>query len=299
MKPARMLVIRGGAIGDFLVTLPVLQALRNRWPEGYIEVAGYPHVANLALEAGIVNRVVSLDKADMARLFAWEAAPPDGLRSWIAGFDIVINFLHDPDGTVSANLKACGPRTLIERSPQVEHRHAAEHFIGALEDLAIYDVDPVPRLGFSPSKGATGDSVFIHPGSGSPKKNWPLEHFLVVAKRIHNLLRQPPVFLFGEADHRVRQRYLHLDPGCPVLEGLDLPSLARELTGSRLFLGNDSGIAHLAAACAVPVLALFGPSDPNLWRPYGDHVTVVRSPDASMGALPVEPVWDAVANLLT
>ena len=69
VHPPRFLVLRGGAIGDFIVTLPVLQALRDRWPDAYVEIWGYPHVARLALAAGLAQRVVSLDRAEMARFY--------------------------------------------------------------------------------------------------------------------------------------------------------------------------------------------------------------------------------------
>ena len=68
----RFLLLRGGAIGDFIATLPVLQALRAQWPEAVIEIWGYPHVAELAVAAGLAQSVVSLERAEMARFFVPE-----------------------------------------------------------------------------------------------------------------------------------------------------------------------------------------------------------------------------------
>ncbi len=65
----RFLVLRGGAIGDFIVTLPALQAIREQWPAAYIECIGYPHIADLGLQSGLLNRVDSLDRARIVAFF--------------------------------------------------------------------------------------------------------------------------------------------------------------------------------------------------------------------------------------
>ena len=209
-KQARFLIFRGGAIGDFILTLPVLQALRDRWPDAYIELIGYPHMANLALAAGLVDHVESLDRADAARFFHMAASFSEEQATHIRSFDLVISYLHDPDGVVQANLKATGVKQVIYGSPLVEEGHAIDHLMKPLETLAIYGEKPSPRLILNAEKGREwlkahglfGDVVAIHPGSGSPKKNWPAENFLKLAERLRES-SQKYFMIFGEADAKV------------------------------------------------------------------------------------------------
>ena len=111
--PIRILVLRGGAIGDFIVTLPALQKLRERWPEAHIELVGYPHIAELARAAGVVNVVASLDKAEIARFFSLGPTFPTTQREYVSSFHFVVSYLHDPDDTVRQNLMAAGARQVL------------------------------------------------------------------------------------------------------------------------------------------------------------------------------------------
>jgi len=111
----------------------------------------------------------------------------------------------------------------------------------------------VPRIALS---GSRHDAVILHPFSGSAQKNWPLGHFRELASQLPNV-----EWTCGPEDR--------LD-GARQFSGL--ADLARWLSGARLYIGNDSGITHLAAAVDTPTLALFGPTDPAIWCPAGRHV---------------------------
>ncbi|NQT91944.1 MAG: hypothetical protein HQ559_04215, partial [Lentisphaerae bacterium] len=94
MTHPRILVLRGGAIGDFVLTLPALRLLRERWPDAHIELVGYPHVASLADAGGLVDRVRSLDSADIARLFSLRPDLPASQREYLSSFHIVLSYLY-------------------------------------------------------------------------------------------------------------------------------------------------------------------------------------------------------------
>ena len=155
------------------------------------------------------------------------------------------------------------------------------------------------------------DYVVIHPFSGSPKKNWPLERYRELACRLN--CREG-------TDYSVPDPQLLLPAGipgvdravCPLLwcagpeEELDdavrfenLYDLACWLAGARLYIGNDSGITHLAAAVGAPVVALFGPTDPAIWGPRGDRVSIVATalPGEPMETIPLEAVWSAARTV--
>jgi len=212
-RPARLLILRGGALGDFLVTLPVLTALRARWPDGYLELVGYPHYAELARAAGLVDRVTSLHGARIARLYALDAQLPDDLVTWIRSFDFILTFLHDPEGVVQDNLKRAGARTVLYTTPLVTRSHAVDHLLKPLESLAIYAAGAAPRLILPPGEPArTPPYAVLHPGSGSARKNAPLEIFLRLARALEQDRGWTPIFLTGEAEQAVAARAW---PGLP------------------------------------------------------------------------------------
>ena len=141
-----------------------------------------------------------------------------------------------------------------------------------LEALAIYGEKPSPRLALNPEKGRewlkahglSDDVIAIHPGSGSPKKNWPVKNFLKLAEQLCELGR-PYIMIFGEADVAVAAMIRETIPRVIELSGRTLVQLATTLSACRAFVGNDSGVTHIAAAVGLTTIALFGPSDADRW----------------------------------
>jgi heptosyltransferase III len=302
-KPARFLILRGGAIGDFILTLPALQALRERWPDAYIELVGYPHIANLALAAGLVDHVESLDRADAARLFTWRPTFSEEQAAHLRSFDLVISYLHDPDGVVKANLKAAGVKQVIYGAPLVDQGHAIDHLMKPLETLAIYGEQPLPRLSLKAERGRewlaahglSGDVVAIHPGSGSPKKNWPAGKFLELAGRLREA-GQMYFMIFGEADAAVADLIRNQMPGVIELSGCTLVELATVLSACRAFVGNDSGVTHIAAALGLRTIVMFGPSDADRWGPRGSHVSIIKAPEGNLELISANDVLNMLRS---
>ena len=298
----RFLILRGGAIGDFIVTLPVLQALRAQWPAARIEIWGYPHIADLAVAAGLAESVVSLDRAEMARFFVPEPSFTDAQVAAVRSFDLVFNYLHDPVGQVRSNLLLAGAKQVLSGSPLIKRGHAVPFLLEPLQALAIYETELVPALdlpgdrrergrGRLRSLGIGAPLVVVHPGSGSPAKNWPADRFVQVIRRLREQGREV-VAVLGEADVAESAVLAREVPGVPVLAGLSLVELAETLAECAAFLGNDSGITHLAAAVGLPVVALFGPSDAEKWAPRGrGGVKVVRAPEGELERLELAAVW--------
>ena len=140
--------------------------------------------------------------------------------------------------------------------------------------------------------------VAIHPGSGSAAKNWPADQYASLVDRLHAEYGLASVVLGGPADAEALV-VLHDRPGQPpAAELVERPLLvvAALLGRAAAFLGNDSGLSHLAGLLGVPTLALFGPSDPTVWAPLGPRVRVLRS--ASLPGLPVETVLSELTSLL-
>ena len=296
----RVLVIRGGALGDFLLTLPVLAALREAEPDAHVEVLAYPGIAALARAGGLADGVRSIEYGPLAGFFTRGGATDPALRAYFASFDLVISYLYDPDGFFAENLRAAGVRRLVEGP----HRagggaHAIDQLAAPLAELGVPLSDRAVRLAIAPDR-TDRPRVFLHPGSGSAAKNWPAEHWRTLAARW--LAEDPDLHLAivgGEADAAAvgMLRDLGAADRVSYLENQPLPELAAALGGGLLYLGHDTGISHLAAAVGTPALLLFGPTDPGVWAPPHNQVRVLRAPDGRLDALSPATVRRAADRL--
>jgi ADP-heptose:LPS heptosyltransferase len=272
----RILVLRGGALGDFLVTLPALRALRQRWPSAVIELAGNATAAQLGIEAGDLNAVHSQHEARWAQLYGPAPLARD-FESWLDGFDWIISFWPDLEGDLTRHFTHRGERFVARGSAIVAHP-AAAHFCAALRALGVLATHYMVQLAFldktefeaSQRLARIGKFIAVHPGSGSPKKNWPYHRW----RDLVTQLACPVLLISGEADplpaalaelplvHRAHQ--------------WPLPVLGAALARARLYIGHDSGISHLAATVGTPSLLLFGPTDSKVWAPPSDRVEIVQ-----------------------
>lgn len=294
MKPQpRVLVIRGGAIGDFILTLPALRLLRETIAGCHLEVLGYPAIAELARTAGLADSIRSLEHRTMAPLFAKTAPIDEALAEHLRSFNLVVSFLYDPDGLFRASLERVGVKTLIECSPLVkpEGPHASRQLAQGLEKLAMFLEDEHLNRAHFQLPPANQPRIAIHVGSGSEKKNWPLENWLQVANSFPN---NEVIFITGEAE---QERGIQ-PTGHPIWHALPLTELATRLSTCTAFLGHDSGISHLAAACGVPSLLLFGPTNPAIWSPPQPWVQFLRNPTHELSSLSVPEVKLAAAQVV-
>lgn len=293
----RVLVIRGGAIGDFILTLPALRLLRDTIAGCHLEVFGYPAIAGLAQAAGLADAVRSLEHRSMAPLFAKNAPIDEALAEHLRSFNLVISFLYDPDGLFRASLERVGVKTLIECNPRVQPDggHASKQLAQGLEKIAMFLEDEhLHRAHFPRTPSPPQKRIAIHPGSGSPKKNWPLEHWLKLADEI----RQPDteiIFITGEAEEA---RGMQIPAHHTRWHALPLVELSQRLGTCTAFLGHDSGISHLAAACGVPSLLLFGPTDPAVWAPPQPWATTLCEETGDLALLSDQRVKLAAAQVV-
>lgn len=275
----RILVLRGGALGDFIVTLPALRLLRNAWPQAGIAVIGNAPAAALGQLAGCVDAVFSQNEARWAPLFA--AAPlPAPLHGWLADFDLVVNYWPDHDGTLRRHFPARTGQLFLSAPAMPALAPAARHYCEPLRALGLATPDFRSRI--SLAREPAEATLAVHPGSGSARKNWPLARW----RQLLAALDTPLLIVGGEADDAALGALGGLGK---VLAGRPLPELAGRLARCRGFLGHDSGVSHLAAAVGTPCVLLFGPTDPELWAPPGPHVHVLRDP-AGLEALSVDTV---------
>jgi len=293
----RALVIRGGALGDFLLTLPVLHSLRTAAPSSRVELLAYPGLGTLAKNAGMIDEVRSIEYGPMAGFFTRGAVLDPDLREYFGSFDLVVSYLYDPDGIFHENLRASGAgRVVIGPHRPSSGAHAIDQLAAPLADLGLPLCGRASRIHTARVEQAA-PTIAIHPGSGSAAKNWPAENWRQLAERllVDNLGIRLAV-IGGEADESGLAALRDLAPRKSVVfwENLPLTDLAERLAGAQLYLGHDTGISHLAAAAGVPSLLLFGPTDPGVWSPPHDYVRVLRAHEGRLENLAVNTVMAAV-----
>jgi len=300
LKP-RLLVIRGGAIGDFILTLPAIRLLREAFPGAHLEILGYRHIVAVAEGRFYADASRSIEYSAMAGFFIPRSELAPDLVEYFASFQQVISYLFDPDGFFEANLRRAGVKNFLPAYTKIDDsEHAAKQLARPLQSLALFLDDAAATLHpTEPDRAAAATflhgigsrPVAIHPGSGSPRKNWPLHRWRDLGLRLldagHTLL-----LIGGEADQPQLADLRAAWAGRAFREAIDLPLplLAAVLERCRLFLGHDSGISHLAAAAGCRCVLLFGPTDPVVWAPANRHVTLLEARAGDFAQISVEAV---------
>jgi len=296
----RILVIRGGAIGDFVLTLPALKLLRDAFPQAHLEIIGHRHIAALAERRFYAKAVRSIESAALAPFFARDAVLPAEWAAHFASFDLIVSYLFDPDRIFHDNLKRCGIKMLITGPSKPHgHEHAALQLARPLEQIglhlenraeAIFPAEEDREFARNFLGEADTGVIALHPGSGSEKKNWPIGRWKELGERLFPTGR-PILVVGGEADED-RLRLLEMawrDKPVRFAKNFALPRLAALFEGS-VFIGHDSGISHVAGAVGARCVLLFGPTDPAVWAPANENITVLRAPDGNLDSLTVDNV---------
>jgi heptosyltransferase-2 len=310
MKP-RLLVIRGGAIGDFILTLPAIALLREAFPAAHIEILGYQHIIALAERRWYADATRSIEYGAMAGFFIPRSELAPDLVEYFASFQQVVSYLFDPDGFFEANVRRAGVKNFLPAYAKIDDsEHAARQLARPLQSLALYLDHHAATIHPSEEDRAfaaafLGDSarpvIAMHPGSGSARKNWPIDRWRKLGDRL--LARDPATRLLlvgGEADSAQLAALSSAWAGDSVkfARALPLPALAAVLARCTLFLGHDSGISHLAAAAGTPCVLLFGPTDPMVWAPANAGVQIIQAPLGDLSSLPVAGVCAALGAQL-
>jgi len=287
-------VLLTGALGDFLLALPALSALRALFPESRIDLLGNPLWLPLAAECTALDRVLSVDDVPIHQGFTDSLRAEAALPRFLAGYDLLLSWFGDREGTWKRNLERVAPGKAHVFPSHKAHGfpgHASDYYLHTLRAAGFGAPAPAPdppwpaeRCWKPPSRPAAGGLLCIHPGSGSVRKNWPPERFLAVAEALHERGGMAVRILLGPAE--ANQRAFWRERGgtrFDVRTDPPLLDLFRSLAGAALYLGNDSGVTHLAASLGVPTVALFGPTDPGRWAPRGPRVRVLRNPVPAPG----------------
>ncbi|NOT22765.1 MAG: hypothetical protein HOP22_08565 [Nitrospiraceae bacterium] len=303
-----VVMIHPGGLGDVLLAVQAMIRMRTRFPKHRLVLCAKDQVGKLLLECRVIDAWAPAQGRDCADLFGGVESPTNQIQRWLENCDLAIGWMKDLDGTFCKTLKAAGARDVIVRSPfldTIRATHQRDRFLetinevpsGSQQEVLLPPTELLFDLGRAclEAEGLTTGRflVVIHPGSGSVHKCVSPKTLASVVSGIQNF-GAIPVLLEGPADHKPVERLLQLCVNRPiVLKGLDILRVAGVLAQAQLFVGQDSGVTHLAGLMGLRTVALFGPTDADRWAPWGPHVSVVQ------GAPCLCQSWDDVSRCET
>jgi ADP-heptose:LPS heptosyltransferase len=288
-------MIRAGALGDCLLMLPALNALRVHFPHARIDVMGYPKRWAWVQGRSLVDAVHTIERPGMHMLFCAGREVPEPLKCFLGAYDIILSYRPDPDGVFERSLRALGARLVLSQPPfpppPPPKIHVADFALHLVTRLGVPPPPTAPRLSLTDDELALARPFFtthhvdpsmhpivvVHPGSGSEAKRWPVANFAALIEALETQLWVRTVVVTGYAEEDIVARLLSLIHAAKplVAENWLLLPTAALIGQAAVFIGHDSGLTHLAAALGRPTVAIFGPTDPEIWGPRGEHVSVV------------------------
>ena len=283
----RVLVIFPGALGDLMCLMPALAAISRRHPGASIELMARSELARLAAGRSVVARGHSIDAREVGELFADETS--GGARLFFGEFERIYSFFASDDAQFRARLEAAtnGEVSFHPFRPTGDG-HVSTGYLQAIDaggspiDTRLEptpdDLAAASRV-LAESKCDSSNLIVIFPGSGSAGKNWPAEKFAALpSDSALNDTEASCLVVLGPAEASIEP--IFREARVAVLKDLDLPIVAAIARLATAFVGNDSGVSHLAAAVGAPGVVIFGPTDPARWRPLGPggdaQITILR-----------------------
>lgn len=303
------LIIQPGAVGDLILTLPLVRLLKEKCKLDRVDAIGHFERLRMLSGRSDLGRIFSIEEAQLHRLFVdsseFDVEEGDRLIEQFRKYEWIVTFLSDAKGHFERNLiytasitHAAEIITLAPKPPADFPGHAAHYYLQQFAEQAELELAPeedflteplievseadrpaVRKLLSELNVETFRPIVAIHPGSGGEHKCWPLENFLRLTTQIREE-QMEVIFLLGPAEferwdaNTIRQ----IESAVPVLAEMPLADLAAILSCCAGYIGNDSGIGHLAGSIGIPTVTIFGPTNPGQWRPLGPNVSVCEPP---------------------
>jgi len=298
-RDGRILFVTLSNIGDLVMTTPLLTTLHNLYPNHLVDIVADRRSGELLRACPYVGDILWKDKRS-----SW-------VQSWRflkkirrQYYDLVI----DLRGPTIAFLSRAKRKGLKKKRTQ--NMHAVEHHFTALSGLVSSSNIPPTKLWLPIEEQPHLDSVYFDLVKGkrmlalAPGANWPgkIWHLSAYTKLINLLTEEfDGACLLGGPNDVQRSEEILQGANLPTYNLCGTTSLletARCLAGAKAFVGNDSGVGHMAAALSIPTLTVFGEGEPNRYRPWGDRAKIILSPEKDLVKLPAESVAQALREHL-
>jgi heptosyltransferase-2 len=325
----RILVIRAhDHLSEYVLSTPVLRALRQRFPNAHISLLVLPIAAEAAQNLQTINELIVMQE----RLSGWSMKSfRQFWRQLRRGFDLAV-VLNTVSHSLTSDLLAHFSRSkAVLGSTYLRFPHCSRNFFYNMEapywegtkhqtdrnlDIVRYiGADTPDRRAamtllpdeleagkkFLRDAGTTEEEliVAIHIGAGMIRNRWHPESFAVVAAHLQKEYNARIVAIWSAHEENLAFHFLSSIDFRPIAaKGLKIRQLAGIIANCRLFIGNDAGIMHVAAATNTPVIAIYGSNDPEEWKPLGDHFFAVRAPSRQCDDVTAEQVIDLLRNVL-
>ncbi len=300
-----ILVLHPGALGDIILSLPAVDALRGKYPDAVLTFAANLDFSN-PTAAGYADRLLSLSTVPLHTLYG----PSPDARFWSA-YQRIVSWTGAGSIEFETNLRLlCADAVIAQWKPEIgDLTHVSRLFLKSIlgwvdtADVRPPLIRPLPREAESAramlaKRGWDGSPIIaVHPGAGSHSKRWPLSNYRNLG--LHLLDDGACLMILeGPAEAGICKELDLPDRRVCCCSHLDLDFQKGMLSQCDAFLGNDSGMAHLAAALGLPCVVLFGPTLPENWAPIGDRVVALRCPSGRLTDIPPDQVYRSLSALL-
>ena len=300
MKPGNIFIHHDGALGDTLLSLPCIDVIRES--AAHVHIVGRRDVVHFLKEAGIADEVSSADSQLYSPLYT--ETLDEEMKSFLSGFDESFVFTSNTESQFVKNIRSVIPvtRAILTIPPEAGTEHAAEFRVkqcGYGKDIVrrtimirirkremIWVAEFLREKGYAPAERCL---ITVHPGSGGKKKCWPLANY---AALIRCFVKDPRilciVFTGPDEDAETVQMLEQLarsDKSIAHVQDAPLIRIAALFERSDFYIGNDSGISHLAGIMKRRGMVLFGPTNPRLWRPLSDMLEVLNFDDGNQSVI--------------
>ena len=263
--PGNALIYHAGGLGDFVTILPGLRSWRQIRSPDHITFLGNRENGEIGREAGYFHELWDIDRAIFRHLFSGRVEKHFSNR-----FELGVLFTKK-DSLIHRAVRELVRGELFVQAPFPGTRMSKiDYHLSLFGGSNAGQRPPLELIGVE-RKSGNPRRILVHPGSGSPLKNWPLKRFQQLSRKL------------AESGFEIYWRIGPAEEDVPpvssshiIREG-SLVKLLRWMKGCDLFVGNDSGLAHCAAGMGIPCVVVFGPSDPLVWRPWGSGTVCVCS----------------------
>jgi ADP-heptose:LPS heptosyltransferase len=281
MSLPAFLISHRGALGDFLLTWPALIALRKKYCSHRFVGLGRPEYLKLARHFALFDEIHDCESRDLLDFYSAKSIP-----EFLKPLDLALCFM-EKDQVFEHFLRSIGVHSICLHPPFPKNGkwHVADYHCQILQHFSL----PILKHTnlFLPMASRTENYVIIHPGSGSSRKNFDPEFYAFIAGELINMNLRDIRFVLGPLEKNLRAVF---KDRFTIIETSGLIELAENLSRSRLFIGNDSGVTHLAAFLGIPTLALFKSTAPAIWGTRGLRTENIEAPTESLAMAKIQKI---------